>query len=100
VAPLPETVDVSRVCDTLTMSPKTLRTSLLIAAQRRRYCKSFRYCRQCLARGYHCVLHQLEIEAICPAHENPLETECRRCGYEAPCVLSASFLETPFRCAY
>lgn len=100
VAPVAEAVDVSRVCGTLGVSPKALRASLLTAASRRRYCNSFRYCRKCLMRGYHCVLHQLEVEVFCPAHERPLETACRRCGYEAPCVLSASFLETPFRCAY
>ncbi|WP_438397103.1 hypothetical protein [Caballeronia sp. DA-9] len=100
VAPLAESIDIRRVCDTLLMSPKALRASLFIGAPRRRYCTIFRYCRKCVMRGYHSVLHQLETEVVCPAHQRPLETACRRCGFEAQCVLSARFLETPFRCSY
>ncbi|ARL07192.1 hypothetical protein BOC44_25690 [Burkholderia pseudomallei] len=98
--PVREAVDVARLRQTLHLSKKVIHDSVLNTFPHRPYCERFRFCRKCLARGYHSTLHQLECESMCPAHQKPLETACRRCGYEAPCLLSARFLESPFRCAY
>jgi hypothetical protein len=100
VAPQAGVIDIRRLRDTLNVPLKILHGSLLVPSQRRRYSKLFRYCRCCLARGYHSVLHQIDGVDVCPAHRRPLETACRRCGYEAPYVLSVRFLDAPYRCAY
>jgi len=76
-----------------------LQVALLQPSQRRRYCNVFRHCRRCMAHGYHSVLHQMESIRACPAHHRALETECRRCGYEAPYRISVQLLESPYRCA-
>jgi hypothetical protein len=94
------TVDIHRLRDTLRVPLKTLRVSLLLPSQRRRYSGLFHHCRNCMARGYHSVLHQMDGVSACPAHRRPLETACRRCGYEAPYLASVQLLEAPYRCAY
>jgi hypothetical protein len=93
-------VDLDRLRESLSIPRKTLRAALLQPTQRRRYSSFFRYCRSCLAHGYHSVLHQLENIKACPAHHRSLETACRLCGYEAPYLLSVRLLETPYRCAH
>ncbi|MGF6507921.1 hypothetical protein [Paraburkholderia sp. 32] len=100
IVPQLGTVDIQRLRDTLAVPMKTLRTSLLLPSHRRRYSGLFRYCHRCVARGYHSVLHQMEGVGMCPAHRQPLETACRRCGYEAQCLASVQLLEAPYRCAY
>jgi hypothetical protein len=42
----------------------------------------------------------MESVSACPAHRRPLETACRRCGYEAPYLAGVQLLEAPYRCAY
>lgn len=93
-------VDIVRLRDTLAVPTKTLRAALLQPTQRRCYSGVFRHCRRCVAHGYHSVLHQLENVSVCPAHRWPLETACRRCGYEAPYRVNVQLLEAPYRCAY
>lgn len=39
----------------------------------------FRYCRQCMAHGFHSVLHQLYLINRCPLHDERLLTECPHC---------------------
>jgi TniQ len=99
VAPQLDTVDIRRLHATLAVPVKTLRASLLPASHSR-YSGLFRYCRRCVARGYHSVLHQMDGVSVCPAHRKPLETACYRCGYEAPYRASVQLLEAPYRCAY
>jgi hypothetical protein len=93
-------VDIDRLHDTLAVPTKTLRAALLQPTHRRRYSNVFRHCRRCVAHGYHSVLHQMESVSACPAHRRPLETACRRCGYEAPYLAGVQLLEAPYRCAY
>jgi hypothetical protein len=99
VVPQVGTVDIRRLRDTLPVPLKTLRASLL-PFRHGRYSGPFRYCRRCVARGYHSVLHQMDHVSICPAHRKPLETACLRCGYEAPYLAGVQLLEAPYRCAY
>jgi hypothetical protein len=100
IAPQPGNVDIRRLHDTLRIPIKTLRRSLLQPSQRRRYRSVFCYCRRCMVRGYHSVLHQIEGVSVCPAHRQEMQTACARCGYEAPYLASVQLLETPYRCAY
>jgi ribosomal protein L37AE/L43A len=92
-------VDINRLRENLPVPVAMLQVALLQPSQRRRYCNVFRHCRRCMAHGYHSVLHQMESIRACPAHHRALETECRRCGYEAPYRISVQLLESPYRCA-
>jgi hypothetical protein len=58
----------------------------------------FRYCRKCLCRGYHSVVHQIGFNKFCPVHGDPLETACRTCGARPPYQLNVSLLDAPYRC--
>jgi hypothetical protein len=100
VIPQQDAVDVDRLQESLSLLVRTLRAALLPSVRRRRHSNVFRYCRCCVARGYHSVLHQMEGSQVCPAHRRPLETACRCCGYEAPYVVSVGLLEIPYRCGY
>ncbi|AJW93817.1 hypothetical protein QHI69_38095 (plasmid) [Burkholderia gladioli pv. gladioli] len=93
-------VDLARLRRTLGIPIAPLEIALLHPSQRRRYSPLFRYCRNCISRGYHSVLHQMLMFHHCPAHYRPLETACRRCGYEAPYKVNVLLLESPHRCAF
>ena len=100
VVPQQDVVDVGRLRESLALPVRTLHTALLPPVPRRHYSSVFRYCRRCVAIGYHSVLHQMEGIHTCPAHRQPIETACRCCGYEAPYVVSVGLLEIPYRCGY
>lgn len=93
-------VNLMRLRRTLSIPIASLEIALLHPSQRRRYSPLFRYCRSCIARGYHSVIHQMLTFHNCPAHYRPLETACRRCGYEAPYRVNVLLLESPYRCAF
>ncbi|WP_322062776.1 hypothetical protein [Paraburkholderia sp. J63] len=93
-------VDVDRLHESLRVPAETLRVALLPAIPRRRYSGLFRFCRRCIAHGYHSVLHQMESNAQCPAHDRVLESACETCGYEASYRVNVRLLEAPCRCAY
>jgi hypothetical protein len=99
VAPLADVIDVDWLRHAFNLPHKTLHGSLL-SSQGVRYRDRLRVCRRCMARGYHSVIHQFDCVGACPAHLLALETECRRCGYEAPYVINVQLLESPYRCAY
>ena len=73
---------------------------LLERPERRRYSEVLRYCRHCMARGYHSVLHQIESVKRCPAHRCALESICRRCGRQALHHVGLQLLESAYRCPY
>jgi hypothetical protein len=100
VAPMRGDIDLMRLCRILRLPQHVLRVSLLDAARRGRYHAAFRYCRQCAAHGYHSVLHQLEDEARCPAHQQSLETRCPHCREETPYLVNTGVIEAPFRCVW
>jgi hypothetical protein len=58
----------------------------------------FRYCRSCLAGGYHGIVHQLKRVGRCPVHGDVLEMACHNCGERAPYRLNAYLLDAPYRC--
>jgi predicted RNA-binding Zn-ribbon protein involved in translation (DUF1610 family) len=99
VVPKVEAIDFERLRSTLGLPAKVVRAALLPALQHRPRSESLRYCRRCIAGGYHSALYQIERIAVCPAHSMPLESACRKCGYEAPYLLNVRLLETPYRCA-
>ncbi|QBR04312.1 hypothetical protein [Paraburkholderia pallida] len=98
VAPVRDEIDLMRLCRVLRLPKYVLRVSLLDAARPGRYHATFRYCRQCVAHGYHSVLHQIEDEDHCPAHHQSLETRCPDCRSETPYLINTSVIEAPFRC--
>jgi hypothetical protein len=100
VAPMRDDIDLMRLCRLLRLPQNVLRVSLLDAALHGRYHSAFRYCRQCTAHGYHSVLHQLEDEDRCPAHQQSLETRCPHCRGETPYIVNTTVIEAPFRCVW
>ena len=94
-----EAIDIGRLRNTLGVSRKVLHESVIAARRRGAVCDSFRYCGQCLSRGYHSLVHQFERVSQCPIHARRLESACRCCGYRAAYRLHARLLETPYRCA-
>ena len=58
-----------------------------------------RYCKRCMARGYHSVVHQFGNVLLCPIHRTRLETQCRKCGASSDYRIDAKLLDAPFRCA-
>ncbi|WP_241975095.1 hypothetical protein [Paraburkholderia sp. BL17N1] len=100
VEPMRDVIDVKRLRRMLCLPVKVLRASLLDAGQRGRHHPTFRYCRQCTARGHHSVTYQMFSENRCPAHDRMLETQCRHCGRETPYILNAILVGSPYRCAW
>jgi hypothetical protein len=100
VLPSRASVDVRKFSDTLGVSTRLLRRSLLAGSEHRQCCASFRYCRLCSGLGYHSVLFQRPSESICPVHKVPLETTCRSCGRATSYLINACILEAPFRCCF
>lgn len=92
-------VNTVRLNEALGLPKKTLRVALIEEAEQRRYCEVLRYCRFCMTRGYHCLLHQMASVTRCPAHRCPMESACLRCGHETPFSLNMQLLEAPYRCA-
>jgi rubredoxin len=99
VAPRADVVDVRRLRHAFDVPPKMLYGSLIQTSKRGRCSDRLRRCHRCMGRGYHSVIHQFDRVDVCPAHHLPLETKCRRCGYEAPFVINVRLLEAPYRCA-
>ena len=100
VAAHSDLIDVRRLRRTFDLPPKALRGSLIPAAHKNRCSGCLRFCRRCMARGYHSVVHQFDCVEVCPAHRFPLESACRQCGYEAPYLINVQLLEAPYRCAH
>jgi len=99
IAPRRGAVDVRRLQESLGLPVETLQAALIDAVGRRRYSDVFRYCRPCLAHGYHSVVHQIEKLSVCPAHRRMLETKSWRCGRETPYRVNVQLLEARFHCA-
>lgn len=60
--------------------------------------RSTQYCKKCLNRGYHSVLHQSSCARYCPIHGTSLEVRCRTCDATAPYRLHVGLLDVPYRC--
>ena len=93
-------VNTVRLNEALGLPKKTLRVALIEEAEQRRYCEVLRYCRFCMSRSYHCLLHQMASATRCPAHRYPLQSACVQCGHETPFCLTVQLLEAPYRCAH
>lgn len=98
IEPRRELVDVRRLRQALGLPLKVLRAALLPPQSFRITSPYLRFCTKCLRRGYHGVLHQLELLQQCPMHGGWLQTDCRRCGQPTPFRLNARLLDAPFRC--
>ena len=100
IVPSRSAVDMPRLRQTLGIPMKLLRGALLPDSLSRIASPQFRFCRKCLARGYHGVVHQLQTIQHCPIHGGWLDTACPHCELSTPYRLNASLLDTPFRCAH
>jgi hypothetical protein len=98
VAALQSEVDIRRLHQALGLQYKIVRGSLISGSLDNVGNPYFRYCRKCLCRGYHGVIHQLEIVQTCPVHRCPLEEACGECGARMPYRLNAHLLDAPYRC--
>jgi len=92
-------VDIRRLHQTLGLPLKIVRGSLIPNTLRNISSPDFRYCRICLRRGYHGVVHQLESVRCCPVHRTLLDVDCDECGARTPYRLNAYLLDAPYRCA-
>ncbi|MFM0509023.1 hypothetical protein [Paraburkholderia sp. RL17-373-BIF-A] len=99
VEPIRDVIDLKHLRRMLLLPGNVLRASLLDPGQRGRYHPVFPYCRQCTSLGHHSVTYQMFSENRCPAHRQKLETKCQHCGQEAPYILNASLVGSPYRCA-
>lgn len=59
-----------------------------------------RYCRRCIKRGFHSVLHQMEMFDECPIHHTRLSVGCPHCGRMIPYKLTANTISKPFQCEH
>ena len=91
-------VDIRMTAGSLGLTQKTIRFAIQGPQLRRGWCSQLRYCRRCMFRGYHSVVHQLGSVPYCPVHGCCLETMCRSCGGASDYLIKASVLDAPFRC--
>lgn len=66
VVPQLDAIEFERLRSPLDLPAKTLRAALLPALQDRSRNDSFRYCRRCIACGYHSALYQIDRVMVCP----------------------------------
>lgn len=76
-------IDLCRLHLTLGLPLKLMRDSVLPDGLQAAGGPHFRYCRKCLCRGYHSVVHQVGANKCCPVHGNMLEIACHTCGVKA-----------------
>jgi hypothetical protein len=91
-------VDMRRLDHTLGLQLKIVRASLIPDALQTISSPWLRYCKKCLCRGYHGVVHQMETVGRCPVHGSVLEVACGHCGSRTPYRLNAYLLDAPYRC--
>lgn len=96
----PREIDSTYLAQTLGISMKTVRQSIPDPIPRRAPSSVLRYCPRCMARGYHCVMHQFGNVLRCPVHAVPLETLCRGCGASSDYRIDAMILQSPFKCPH
>lgn len=95
---MPKEIDANYVAKTLGIPLKTVWQSIPDPIPRRAPTSVLRYCPRCMARGYHCVVHQFGSVLRCPIHATLLETLCRGCGATSDYRIDARILDAPFKC--
>jgi len=98
ISACPPEVNLRKVQRTLGVPLRMVRAALIPEALQRTGSPWFRYCRSCLAGGYHGIVHQLKRVGRCPVHGDVLEMACHHCGGRAPYRLNAYLLDPPYRC--
>lgn len=93
-------LQVSRLAKQLGLRHKTIRAALAPHNGHPAHSPVLRYCRRCLRRGYHGVVHQRLWAAQCPIHGDWLEEACPSCNKATDYRLNAALLDAPFRCAH
>ena len=93
-------VNIQRLRAALGLKLKQVRHALIPDSMSNISSPYFRYCRPCLRRGYHSVVHQLETIQHCPIHGTWLEVQCPSCFEPVPYRLDARLLDAPFRCVH
>jgi len=99
IAPSTSEVDIRRLHQALGLQLKVVRASMISGTSNSINNPYFRYCRKCLCRGYHGVIHQYEIVRTCPVHGSRIETECGECGAQMLYRINAQMLDAPYRCS-
>ena len=97
VAPTVAEIAVPRVSRLLGVRQKALRDGLEQGTGYRWNRQNLTWCRSCLRRGYHAIVHQRGRQ-ICAVHHEPLQDRCLHCGFENPYRLTARLFDAPFRC--
>jgi hypothetical protein len=92
-------LDIRKLCQTLGLPRKIVRGAITPRFRTGSSSAYLRYCPKCLTRGYHSVVHQIEMVQHCPRHGNYLEVTCRSCEAPTPYHLNARLLDAPYRCA-
>src|SRR5579859_1764843 len=59
---------------------------------------TLRYCRECLASGYHSSLHQPHCVKKCPVHGAPIESACPSCSRPLPMTPTGLSRAEPYAC--
>lgn len=84
-------------CGSLGLPLKLVRDSVLSDALQGAGGHHFRYCRKCLCRGYHGLVHQIGTKKFCSVRGDMLAIACRTCGAQAPYRLNVARLDAPYR---
>lgn len=99
MAPFETRVNMYELQKLLRVPLKFVRESLLPEALQPSTSPALRYCKKCLAVGYHSVVHQLNRVGECPIHGVELRATCEKCGSRTPYLLNALVLDAPYRCS-
>ncbi|MDG4656410.1 hypothetical protein P6P90_03605 [Ectobacillus antri] len=62
------------------------------------YRNEFTFCKECISKGYHSILHQVDLFNKCFYHDIPLENRCPMCKRQYPYLLSDSGFMDAFIC--
>ncbi len=59
-----------------------------------------RYCKECIKKGFHSVIYQLQFFEFCPIHRNiKLISRCETCKNDIPYELSVKAFKVPYSCS-
>lgn len=61
-------------------------------------CHTLRFCPVCITRGFHSVIHQMNIWDKCPIHKKPLLNHCPYCHNKISIKFSSKNFKKPYSC--
>jgi hypothetical protein len=60
--------------------------------------EQLQFCSMCLSEGYHSLIHQIRLLYVCPFHNEPLRTNCEKCGTKYHFHIFEENMVFPFVC--